>query len=131
MKSLLRLLVLPLAFLALASVSAEAQVKIQPGSYELLPDSNYSAGFDVAGVVIEFTETTMTALQMGNVLVKSMIKRAGDVLTLTDVEGQVACPSESKYKLTTSPKGFRLTPVEDACAERAAVLSQVTFVKKA
>jgi hypothetical protein len=130
MKSLFRLLVLPFALAVLLPAGAAAQVKIAPGSYEMVPDSNYTAGFDVTGIVIEFTETTMTALQMGNVLVKSSLSFAGDVLTLTDTEGSVACPSASTYKVSVTPKGVRMTPVQEACAERGAVLGQVTLVKK-
>jgi hypothetical protein len=129
MKTLLRALVLPLAFLLVAP-EASAQVKIPTGTYEMVPDANYSAGFDVTGIVIEFTESTMTASQAGTVLVKSTTKMNGDVITLTDVEGQVACPSPATYKVTISQKGVRLAPVEDPCAERSAVLAQVTLVKK-
>jgi hypothetical protein len=72
----------------------------------------------------------MTASHAGTVLVKSTTKINGVVITLTDVEGQVACPSPATYKVTVSPKGVRLAPVEDPCAERSAVLAQVTLVKK-
>lgn len=130
MKNLLRAFVLPLALLLVAPAAAEAQVKIPVGTYELVPDANYTAGFDVAGVIVEFTETTMTASQAGTVLVKSTTRMNGDVITMTDVEGQVACPSPATYKVTVSAKGVRLAPVEDPCAERSAVLSQVTLVKK-
>ena len=130
MNATLRALVLPLALLAAAPATGVAQVKIPAGTYEMVPDSNYAAGFDVAGVTVEFTETTMAALQGGALLVKSNIKLDGDIMTLSDVEGQVACPSESKYKVTVTAMGVRLTPVEDPCSERSAVLAQVTLVKK-
>lgn len=131
MKTLLRALVLPLALLAAVPATSAAQVKIPAGTYSMVPDANYSAGFDVSGVVVEFTEGTMTASQAGTVLVKSTTKMSGDVITLTDVEGQVACPSPATYKVTVSAKGVRFAPVEDPCAERSAVLAQVTLVKQA
>lgn len=130
MKTLLRTFALPLALLAVVPTASAAQVKIPAGSYEMVPDANYSAGFDVSGVVVEFTEGTMTASQAGTVLVKSTTRMNGDVITLTDVEGQVACPSPATYKVTVSAKGVRLAPVEDPCAERSAVLAQVTLVKR-
>ena len=130
MKTLFRALVLPLALLAVVPAASEAQVKIPAGTYEMVPDANYSAGFDVAGIVVEFTETSMTASQAGTILVKSTTKMAGDVITLTDVEGQVACPSPATYKVTVTAKGVRMAPVEDPCAERSAVIAQVTFVKR-
>ena len=108
MKTLLRALVMPLALLAFVPGTSAAQVKIPAGTYEMGPDSNYSAGFDVAGIVVEFTETTMTASQAGTILVKSTTKMAGDVITLTDVEGQVACPSPAPYKVTVTAKGVRI-----------------------
>ncbi|MGQ0649397.1 MAG: hypothetical protein ACT4P7_17730 [Gemmatimonadaceae bacterium] len=130
MKSLLRAFVLPLALIVAVPGDGAAQTKIPPGSYELVPDSNYSAGFDVSGLVLDITETTMSALQAGTVLVKSTLTFSGDVVTLNDTEGQVACPGAAKYKVTITQKGVRLTPVDDPCAERSAVLAQVTLVKK-
>jgi hypothetical protein len=130
MKSVLRKLLVPLAFVALAPAVAAAQSKIPAGVYELVPDANFSAGFDVAGIVVEFTETTMTALQAGTVLVKSKLTYAADHVVLEDIEGQVACPGAAKYKVTISDKGVRIAPIEDPCPERGAVMAQVTMVKK-
>lgn len=127
---LLRVLALPLALLAVSSVNSAAQTKIPVGVYEMVPDANYSAGFDVAGITVEFTDKTMTASMQGQVMVKSTFVFEGDVMTLTDVEGQVACPNPAKFKVTVSDKGVRFSPVEDPCAERGAVLAQVTMVKK-
>lgn len=129
MKSLLRALLLPLALLLAVPASSEAQTKIPPGTYSLVPDATFNVDFDVSSVVIEFTENTMTATAGGTILVKSSFTIAGDMMTITDLEGQVACPSVSKYKVTISEKGIRVTPVEDPCAERSSVLAQVTFVK--
>ena len=125
----------PLIILALAAAmavptGATAQARIPAGSYEMVPDSNYSAGFDVAGIVLEFTDSTMTGVQMGNVLVKSTLSYAGDAVTLTDSEGSVACPGAGTYKVVVTPKGVRLTVVSDSCDGRMAVLGQVTLVKK-
>lgn len=131
MLSFFRRLCLPLALLATVPMAAGAQdKKIAPGMYELVADANFSAGFDVTGVVVEFTETTMTAMMQGQLLVKSKIAISGDIMTIEDIEGQVACPGIAKFKVTISDKGVRMSPVEDPCAERGAVLAQVTMVKK-
>ncbi len=127
---LFRTLILPLLVVAALPLVASAQAKIAPGMYQMIPDANFSGGIDVAGIDIEFTESTMTATQGGAVLVKSTFTLVGDMVTLVDTEGQVACPSSSKYKITMTEKGFRMTPVEDACPERAGVLAQVSLVKK-
>jgi hypothetical protein len=130
MRSLLRAVLLPLALVAVVPAVSAAQAKIPAGTYEMVPDANYSAGFDVTGLMVEFTENSMTALQAGTILVKSTFTYQGDIITLTDVEGQVACPSQAKYRVSITDKGVRLTPVEDPCEGRPAVLAQVTMVKK-
>lgn len=130
MRHILRsLFILPVALL-LAAPTASAQVKIAPGAYDMIPDANYSAGFDVTGIVIEFSDSTMTALQNGMVLVKSTLKFEGDHVTLTDIEGQVACGGPARFKVTISEAGVKLTPVEDPCPERGAVLGQVTLKRR-
>ena len=113
MKSLLRALVLPLALLTAVPAVSEAQAKIPPGIYSLVPDPTYNVDFDASAVVVEFTENTMTAMAGGALLVKSSFTIAGDAMTITDLEGQVACPSVAKYKVTVTDKGIRVTPVED------------------
>lgn len=131
MKSLLRLLLAPAFVLLLAPALAGAQAKkVTPGLYELVPDAGFSANFDPNGVVVEFTDASMTATMQGQLLVKSKISLEGDIMTLEDLEGQVACPSIAKFKVTFTDKGFRLTPMEDPCPERGSVLAQVTMVKK-
>ncbi len=130
MKSIIRAFVL-LAVAFAAPVALEAQAKkIPPGLYQVVPDANFSAPMDVAGILVEFTDTHMTATMQGQVMVKSRISFAGDVVTIEDLEGQVACPGTAKYKVSTTDKGIRITPVEDPCPERGQILSQVTMVKK-
>jgi hypothetical protein len=131
MKSLLRLLLVPAILVSLLAAEGGAQEKkVTPGLYEMVPDANFSAGFDPNGVIIEFTDALMTATMQGQLLVKSKISLAGDIMTVEDLEGQVACPGIAKFKVSFTEKGFRMTPVEDPCAERGAVLAQVTMVKK-
>lgn len=131
MKRFLRTLLLPLLVVALAPDVSGAQGKTIPaGTYAMVPDPTFSADFDPAGVSIDFTATEMTATMQGQLLVKSKISVAGDIMTIEDLEGQVACPGIAKFKVTFTEKGFRLTPVEDPCAERGAILAQVTMVKK-
>jgi hypothetical protein len=131
MKALFRLLMVPalLALLVPGETSAQEK-KVTPGLYEMVPDANFSADFDPNGVIIEFTDAQMTATMQGQLLVKSKISLAADIMTIEDLEGQVACPGIAKFKITFSDKGFRLTPVEDPCPERGAILAQVTMVKK-
>lgn len=132
MKKLLKLLILPALVVALAPAVAQAQTKIPVGMYEIVPDPGFDAGgLDVSSVTIEFTGEAMVATMQGQVLVKSSYKMEGDIMTLTDLEGQVACPTASKYQITVTDKGIRMKPVEDQCNERAAVLAQVTLVKRA
>lgn len=127
---LLRSLVYPLFVLALFPALAFAQAKIAPGAYRLVPDSTYASDFDAASVDIEFTENTMTVSAGGSLVLKSSFTIAGDIATVTDTEGPVACPTTAKYKITMSKTGFRMNPVEEACPEAASVLRQVTFVKR-
>lgn len=131
MKSLLRLLLLPALLVSFRSAEGGAQEKkIIPGLYEMVPDANFSADFDPTGVVIELTDVQMTATMQGQLLIRSKISLSGDIMTVEDLEGQVACPGIGKFKVSFTDKGFRMTPVEDPCAERGAVLAQVTMVKK-
>lgn len=127
---MLRSLVLPLFVLVLFPALAFAQAKIAPGAYRLVPDSTYSSDFDAAGVDIEFTENTMTVSAGGSLVLKSAYTIAGDIATVTDTEGPVACPAVAKYKITMTQTGFRMTPMEEVCPEAASVLRQVTFVKR-
>lgn len=130
MRSLTRALLLPLALLLAVPSDGAAQTKIAPGSYQLVPDSTYNIDFDLSGIVLDITETTMTAMQLGSVLIKSTLSYDGNVVTMVDTEGQAACPTASKYRVSVTPKGLRMTPVEDACEQRSMVLAQVTLVKK-
>jgi hypothetical protein len=54
---------------------------------------------------------------------------AGDKLTMTDYEGEMACAMPATYKVEIRPAGLRLTPLEDTCTNRSAVLAGVTLVK--
>lgn len=131
MKSFLRLLLIPLLVaLALPSDAAAQVKKLAPGVYTMVPDANFSAGFDPTGLLVEFSATEMVATMQGQLMVKSKITLTGDILTLEDIEGEVACPGMAKYKISFTDRGMRMSPVEDPCAERGAVLSQITMVKK-
>lgn len=131
MKSFLRLLLIPLLVaLVLPSDAAAQDKKFTPGTYAIVPDANFSAGFDPTGLVVEFSATEMVATMQGQLMVKSKISLTGDIMTIEDLEGEVACPGMAKYKVSFTDKGMRMSPVEDPCAERGAVLSQITMVKK-
>ena len=130
MKALIRSL-LAVALLAIAAPAATAQAKIPKGTFELVPDANFAAGFDVTGILVEFTDSTMTATQAGNLVVKSKLVVSGEFVMLTDLDGQAMCPGEAKYQFKATEKGFRMIPVEDPCAERAAIIGAITLVKKA
>jgi hypothetical protein len=124
------LLLALLSLFALPAVTAAQGGKIPVGSYEMVADSNFSVGFDVTGLMIDFTEKTMTATQGGNLLVSSLVSMDGDVITISDVDGQAMCPGEGKYKIVAIARGIRLTPVSDTCDQRMAVLASVSLIKR-
>jgi hypothetical protein len=127
----LRLFALSLLCIAATPFGVDGQAaKVPVGTYEVVADSNYNAGFDVTGLVIEFTDTTMTATQNGNMLVHAKVSIDGDVITLNDLDGVAMCVGEGKYKVVPIARGLRLRNGTDACEQRLLVLSSVSLIKR-
>lgn len=138
MSTLLRRLALVATILVVPSL-ASAQggspppKKIAPGIYQVVPDQNFSGGMDVSVFTARFEgDSIMFIEQSGSLMSRSRTSYDGEHLLWTDLEGQLMCPGQAKYKLTISEDGktVRLAPVEDGCGERSAIIAQVSFVRK-
>ena len=132
-----RLLLAALFAVVPAAASAQgggaAPKKIAAGTYQIVPDSNFSGGFDVTGFTMRFDgDSLMMVEQNGTMMTRSRIAYEGENLTWSDLEGELMCPGTAKYKLVFSEGGskIRLTPVEDGCAERSAIIAQISLVRK-
>jgi hypothetical protein len=129
MASLVRTLAVA-AILAFTPVIAESQqAKIPSGTYVMVPDSGFALDVPIASITLVFADSTMTANMDGQMIIRSRLTHAGDQVTMTDFEGEMACGTPAKYKLEITAKGMRLTPIEDACEQRSSVLAAVTLVK--
>jgi hypothetical protein len=69
---------------------------------------------------------------MGTVVVKSTCKIAGDTMTLTDYDGEYACPGQvGKYKVAQTGDMLVFTLIEDACDGRAGALPNTKWKRVA
>lgn len=137
MPRLLRRLLLAAVMLAVPSFAAaqngSSPRKIAPGTYQIVPDQNFSGGIDVSVFSARFEgDSIMVVEQSGALMSRSRLAYEGEHLLWTDLEGQLSCPGQAKYKLTISEDGktVRMAPVEDGCGERSAIIAQVSFVRK-
>lgn len=124
------LLVLPAAATAQGS---DASPRIAPGTYQVVPDQNFSGGMDVSAFTMRFEgDSIMVIEQDGAMMTRSRTSYDAGHLVWTDVEGSLACPGVAKYKVTLTDEGkrIRLTPVEDGCPERSAIVAQISLVRK-
>jgi hypothetical protein len=122
-----------LALPARAEAQANAPRKIAPGVYQVVPDPSFAAGFDVSGFNMRFHgDTAMVIEQGGAMMTRSRTSYEGENLVWTDLEGELMCPGVAKYKLVFSDEGrtIRLTPVEDGCAERSAIIAQISLKRR-
>lgn len=122
-------LVLPAAATAQGNGTA---TRIAPGTYRVVPDSNFSAGMDVSAFTMRFEgDSVMVIEQAGAMVTRSRTSYEGEHLVWTDLEGALACPGVAKYKLAIANDGkrVRLTPVEDGCPERSAIVAQISLVR--
>ncbi|MFN8666213.1 MAG: hypothetical protein U0164_03325 [Gemmatimonadaceae bacterium] len=118
---------------SVASAQTAAPRKITPGTYQVVPDQNFSGGMDVSVFTARFEgDSIMVIEQSGMMMSRSRVAYEGEHLTWNDLEGSLMCPGTAKYKLTISEDGktVRLAPVEDGCGERSAIIAQVSFVRK-
>ncbi len=122
-------LVLP----SMASAQSSAARKIAPGTYVVVPDANFAGGIDVSVFTIRFEgDSLMVTEQSGATMTRSRTSYQGDQLQWTDLEGELTCPGVAKYKVAISDEGktVRLTPVEDGCPERSAIIAQISLKRQ-
>ncbi len=137
MQTLVRRLAMILVVSLLPSLvvaqGAAAMRKIPAGVYQIVPDSAFSAGIDMTAFTMRFDgDSLMTVEQSGTMMSRAKITYEGDNILWTDLEGELMCPGTAKYKITFKASGasFRLTPVEDPCDQRSAIVVQIQLVKK-
>ncbi len=131
----LRLFVGAALALAIGATTASAQTatSVTPrGTYAFVPDSGY-AGPDLSGLMITFAEdnTMVVGAPDGSLIVKSKLVFDNGVMTLNDQDGTNVCQYAGKYRVVGELKTFKLTLVEDGCADRAAIITAVKFVRQA
>lgn len=136
MASLLRyalLSALVLSVPTMASAQSSTAKKIAPGLYQVVPDANFAGGMDVSAFSMRFEgDSLMVIEQSGAMMTRSRMSYDGEFLVWTDLEGELMCPGSARYKLIVSQDGrsIRLTPVQDGCEERAAIIAQISLQRK-
>lgn len=133
MSRTLVLLALCLSPAALLAQGAPVPARIPSGAYRVVPDPTAALGVDVSAFVLRFEgDSSLVVEQGGMLLTRARVQVAGDEVTWTDLDGQMVCPGQARYKLTLSDdrRTLRLTPVTDGCAERSMVVSQVSLVRQ-
>ncbi len=136
MSTLLRrtlLAVFVLVLPTLASAQSATGRKIVPGTYQIVPDPSFAGGIDVSVFTIRFEgDSLMVTEQSGATMTRSRTSYQGDQLQWTDLDGELTCPGVAKYKVSFSDEGrtVRLTPVEDGCPERSAIIAQISLKRQ-
>ncbi|MBK6489167.1 MAG: hypothetical protein IPF98_20480 [Gemmatimonadetes bacterium] len=118
---------------AMASAQSSPAKKIAPGVYQVVPDANFAGGMDLSAFSMRFEgDSVMVIEQSGAMMTRSRTSYDGEHLVWTDLEGELMCPGTARYKLVFSQEGrsIRLTPVEDGCAERSAIIAQISLQRK-
>ena len=113
--------------------SAAALRKIPAGVYQIVPDSNYSAGMDLSNFTMRFDgDSLMSVEQGGTMMSRARTSYAGELILWTDFEGDLMCPGTATYRISFDATAtvLRLTPVEDPCDQRLLIVSQVHLVRK-
>jgi len=130
MKTFVRALVVSAVVACTTPLVAESQTpKIPNGTYTLVADSGFTLDVPLASITLVFADSILTANVDGQMVIRSRLTQAGDQLTMTDLEGEMACAMPATYKVEERPAGLRLTPLEDMCTNRSSVLAGVTLVK--
>jgi len=77
------------------------------------------------------SDSSFVTLSNGEVLVRSVCKITGDVVTITDYStGQYSCPDMTgKYKINLSGDSLTLTLLEDPCEGRNQALNGLKWIK--
>lgn len=124
--------------LGLAGHSAQAQSatalrRIPAGVYQIVPDSNYSAGMDVSTFTMRFDGDSLMTVEQGvTTMSRARTSYEGELILWTDFDGDLMCPGTAKYRISFDATAtvLRLTPVEDPCDQRSLIISQVHLVKQ-
>ena len=131
----MRRLVLTLTlFLAPALARAQAApARIPAGPYRVVPEPSAALGVDVSAFLLRFEgDTALVIEQAGMLMTRARMQFEGDVLAWTDLDGQMVCPGQARYRFTLSDDRttLRLAPLADGCAERSMVVSKVSLVRQ-
>ena len=129
MRSLARALVFTALFLCVPQLAESQKPTIPTGTYMLVADSGFVVDIPLASITLVVSDSTMTANMDGQMIIRSRLTHAGDQVTITDYEGEMACGTPARYKVEVTPKGVRLNPIEDSCEQRSTVLAAVTLVR--
>ena len=75
-------------------------------------------------------DSSFVTNSMGATVVRSACKISGDTLSLTDVDGEYACPAVTgKYKITITGDVLSFALIEDPCEGRAGALPGTKWKK--
>ncbi|MEP7383349.1 MAG: hypothetical protein ABI910_16795 [Gemmatimonadota bacterium] len=124
---------LVLALPTVASAQSSVPRKIPPGTYLIVPDPTFAGGIDVSVFTIRFEgDSLMVTEQSGAMMTRSKTSYQGNQLLWTDLEGDLTCPGVAKYTVAFTDEGrtVRLTPVEDGCPERSAIIGQISLKRR-
>jgi hypothetical protein len=77
------------------------------------------------------SDSSFVTLSNGEVLVRSVCKITGDIITIADYStGQYSCPDMTgKYKINLSGDSLTLTLLEDPCEGRSQALNGLKWIK--
>jgi hypothetical protein len=76
------------------------------------------------------TDSSFVTDKSGNTVVRSVCKVSADTLTLTDYDGQYACPNATgKYKISITADAMLLTLIDDPCEGRGNSLNGIKWTK--
>ena len=97
--------------------------------------ATFPAGdFENGGVILSFGgDGAYRVTQNDHAMVSGAYRSKGDRLTLTDVSGQFACPSDKAkgtYAWRLDGTALTLTKVDDACEDRSSDLTGHPWMQK-
>jgi hypothetical protein len=76
------------------------------------------------------TDTSFVTNATGAVVVRSVCKLSGDTLSLTDYDGEYACPSMTgRYKMSQADDLLKFVLIDDPCDGRAGALPNTKWRK--
>jgi hypothetical protein len=76
------------------------------------------------------TDSSFVTDKSGNAVVRSVCKVSADTLSLTDYDGQYACPNATgKYKISITADVLAFTLIDDPCEGRGTSLNGIKWTK--